>query len=109
MKQVLLYEKAYFKVEDVEAYDEVKENLQKVDINWEQYDLIDNNGNSETMSSNFNDLAKVSEMMILVISVASFVILVLVFLFWLKKSSAGSRHFLISRCSEIQNYRADLE
>ena len=36
------------------------------------------------MSSNFNDLAKVSEMMILVISVASFVILVLVFLFWLK-------------------------
>lgn len=38
----------------------------------------------ETMSSNFNDLAKVSEMMILVISVASFVILVLVFLFWLK-------------------------
>ena len=68
----------------MEAYDEVKENLQKVDINWEQYDLIDNNGNSETMSSNFNDLAKVSEMMILVISVASFVILVLVFLFWLK-------------------------
>ena len=62
----------------------IKENLQKVDINWEQYDLIDNNGNSETMSSNFNDLAKVSEMMILVISVASFVILVLVFLFWLK-------------------------
>ena len=46
--------------------------------------MIDNNGNSETMSSNFNDLAKVSEMMILVISVASFVILVLVFLFWLK-------------------------
>ena len=79
-----LYERAYFKVEDVEAYDEVKENLQKVDIDWEQYDLIDNNGNSETMSSNFNDLAKVSEMMIVVISVASFVILVLVFLFWLK-------------------------
>lgn len=79
-----LYERAYFKVEDVGAYDEVKQNLQKADINWEQYDLIDNNGNSETMSSNFNDLAKVSEMMILVISVASFVILVFVFLFWLK-------------------------
>ena len=82
-----LYERAYFKVKDVEAYDEVKQNLQNTDINWEQYDLIDNNGNSETMSSNFNDLAKVSEMMILVISVASFVILVLVFLFWLKNLS----------------------
>lgn len=79
-----LYERAYFKVEDVEAYDEVKQNLQKADINWEQYDLIDNNGNSETMSSNFNDLAKVSEMMILVISIASFSILTFVFLFWLK-------------------------
>ena len=98
-----LYERAYFKVEDVEAYDEVKENLQKVDINWEQYDLIDNNGNSETMSSNFNDLAKVSEMMILVISVASFVILVLVFLFWRKiecRKSAFS-YLSVFRNSEL--------
>lgn len=79
-----LFERAYFKVEDVDAYEEVKERLQSVDINREQYDLIDNNGNSQTMSSNFNNLEKVSEMMILVISIASFVILVLVFLFWLK-------------------------
>lgn len=79
-----LFERAYFKVEDVDTYDEVKERLKKADINWEQYDLIDNNGNSETMSSNFNDLAKVSEMMILVISIASFLILVFIFLFWLK-------------------------
>ena len=78
----------------------VKENLQKVDINWEQYDLIDNNGNSETMSSNFNDLAKVSEMMILVISVASFVILVLVFLFWLK---IGCRKLVFSYLSVFRN------
>ena len=88
-------------MDDVEAYDEVKQNLQKADINWEQYDLIDNNGNSETMSSNFNDLAKVSEMMILVISIASFVILVLVFLFWLKNRVQEVGIFLISRCSEI--------
>ena len=79
-----LYERAYFKVEDVDTYDEVKESLQNTDINWEQYDLIDNNGNSETMSSNFNDLAKVSEILMLVISIAGFIVLVLVFLFWLK-------------------------
>ena len=79
-----LFQRAYFKVENVDTYDEVKEKLKEADIVWEQYDLIDNNGNSETMSSNFNDLAKVSEMMILVITVASFIILILVFLFWLK-------------------------
>ena len=64
--------------------DKVKEEIKNVDIQWGQYDLIDNNGNSETMSSNFNDLGKISNVMILVISIASLFILVLIFLFWLK-------------------------
>lgn len=53
-----LFQRAYFKVGDINDYDKVKEEIKKVDIQWEQYDLIDNNGNSETMSSNFNDLGK---------------------------------------------------
>ena len=36
------------------------------------------------MSSNFNNLEQISETMIVIISVASFIILILVFLFWLK-------------------------
>lgn len=79
-----LFQRAYFKVEDVEDYETVKDRIKEVDINWEQYDLIDNNGNSETMSSNFNNLEQISETMIMIISVASFIILILVFLFWLK-------------------------
>lgn len=79
-----LFERAYFKVENVDEYNEVRSSLQNMDINWEMYDLIDNNGNSKTMSSNFNDLAKISEIMIMLISIASFIILVLVFLFWIK-------------------------
>ena len=79
-----LFQRAYFKVGDVNDYDKVKEEIKNVDIQWEQYDLIDNNGNSETMSSNFNDLGKISNVMILVISIASLFILVLIFLFWLK-------------------------
>ena len=63
--------------------------------------MIDNNGNSETMSSNFNDLAKVSEMMILVISVASFCYPCFSISVLAEKSGAGSWYFLISRCSEI--------
>ena len=79
-----MFQRAYFKVGDVNDYDKVKEEIKNVDIQWEQYDLIDNNGNSETMSSNFNDLGKISNVMILVISIASLFILVLIFLFWLK-------------------------
>lgn len=79
-----LYEKAYFKVEDVDAYDTVKENIKRVDIDWERYDLIDNNGNYETMSTNFNDLERISEVLIWIVALASFIILFLIFVFWLK-------------------------
>lgn len=79
-----LIQTAYFKVQNVDEYDEVKDKVKNTDINWEQYDLIDNNGNSETMSSNFKDLASISEIMMLVVAVASFIVLILVFLFWLK-------------------------
>lgn len=48
-----LYEKAYFKVADVNQYDEIKTEIQEVDIGWERYDLTDNNGNIDKMSKNF--------------------------------------------------------
>ena len=53
-----LYEKAYFKAANVDDYDAVKEAIKKTDIHWQWYDLIDNNGNLDTMASNFNDLEK---------------------------------------------------
>ena len=79
-----LYERAYFKVGNVNNYGTVNDALKNVDIDWQQYDLIDNNGNSETMASNFNELAKVSRMMFLLIAATSMGILALVFLFWIK-------------------------
>lgn len=79
-----LYEKAYFTVADVDAYTTVKETVMETDINWQRYDLIDNNGNLETMSSNFNDLETMSEMLMYVVAGVSFVILSLVFVFWLR-------------------------
>ena len=48
-----LYEKAYFKVADVDDYDAVKDAIRKTDMEWEWYDLIDNNGNLDTMASEF--------------------------------------------------------
>ncbi len=79
-----LYEKAYFKVRNVNQYDSVKEAIKKVDIDWERYDLIDNNGNLETMSSNFNDLENISQMLLVIVIGAGSVILNLVFVFWIK-------------------------
>lgn len=79
-----LYMKAYFKVENVTAYEDVKEQIKQIDINWEQYDFIDNNGNYDTMSSNFNELEHISNILLLVAAAASFIILFLVFVFWQK-------------------------
>ena len=79
-----LFEKAYFTVENVDQYDAVKKAVKKVKIGWERYDLIDNKGNLETMSSNFRDLQKISQIMIGVVAGSSFVILFFVFLFWMK-------------------------
>lgn len=79
-----LYEKAYFKVQNVDQYDSVKEAIKKADIDWERYDLIDNNGNLETMSSNFNDLENISRLLIMIVIGTGSVILSLVFVFWMK-------------------------
>ena len=78
------YEHAYFQVGDVDEYEDVKNGLYDIAINWERYDLIDKNGNMETMSQNFNDLADISTMLIIVTFIAGFVILFLIFMFWTK-------------------------
>ena len=55
-----------------------------MDINWEKYDFIDNKGAYDTMSSNFNNLEHISNVLLCVVAAASFVILFLVFVFWQK-------------------------
>ncbi len=79
-----LYERAYFKLADVNKYEAVKEAVKHTDIAWEKYDLIDNNGNIDIMSANFNELEKYSKVLTWVISGAGLVILILIFLFWMK-------------------------
>lgn len=79
-----LYEQAYFKAADVDDYDAVKEAIRKTDINWQWYDLIDRNGNLDTMASNFNDLEKISNTLLLVFAGSGFVILLLIFIFWIR-------------------------
>ena len=79
-----LYEKAYFKIADVNEYEAVKIRVMETDIAWERYDLIDNNGNMNTLSANFNEMEKYSKILVWVISGASLIILFLIFQFWMK-------------------------
>ena len=46
--------------------------------------MIDNNGNLDTMAANFNDLENISNTLLLIVTGASFVILFLIFIFWIK-------------------------
>ena len=79
-----LYEKAYFKIADVNDYESVKKSVMEADIAWERYDLIDNNGNMNTLSTNFNEMEKYSRALVWVISGAGLIILFLIFQFWMK-------------------------
>lgn len=79
-----LFERAYFKVGNVDEYDSVKKRITALKLDWESYDLIDNNGNLNTMAGNFNDLENISEIMLLIVAGGSFIILLLVFLFWMR-------------------------
>ncbi len=79
-----LYQYATFWVEDVDSYEEIKERMKEVDIGWERYDFLDNTGMSDTIADNFEDLRKVSDMMLIFIIGSSILILLFVFLFWMK-------------------------
>ena len=57
----------------------MKEKIEKVDIDWKRYDLIDSNGNIQSMAENFNNMKQLSEMLLIVVSAASFIILSLIF------------------------------
>ncbi|HIT89638.1 MAG TPA: ABC transporter permease [Candidatus Merdenecus merdavium] len=79
-----LFQYAIFKVSDVDLYDQIKEDILNVDIEWSRYDLIDNNGNIETMAQNFNSMEKISDILLILISAVSFAILILIFIFWMR-------------------------
>ena len=92
-----LYEKAYFKVADVNEYDAVREAIAAADIDWQRYDLIDNNGSLETMAANFHDLEKINNTLLLVVAGAGFMIL-FSFLF----SGSGAGRMKLGYCCRLE-------
>lgn len=79
-----LYQTATFWVEDVDDYEAVRQAIGKAEIDWEQYDLLDNSGMSDTMAENFSGLKSMSVMLLCLVLLSSVFILLFVFLFWIK-------------------------
>lgn len=79
-----LYERAIFSVADVDNYDSVKAALLQTDIDWSRYDLIDNNGNLETLAANFGSLAQTSDGMIVACCGCGLALLLFVLAFWVR-------------------------
>lgn len=79
-----LYAQAVFEVADVDDYDTVKAALKQVPIDWSRYDLIDNNGNLETMAANFGSLSEISDGLLLVTAGAGLGLLLAILAFWMR-------------------------
>lgn len=75
-----LFQTAYFQAEDVNQYDALKADILSLPIDWEQYDLIDRNGNLDVLSANFNQLKSASNFLVLTAVIGGFLILFLIFL-----------------------------
>ena len=79
-----LYLYATFQIEDLNKYDEILEKVKQLNIVWERYDIIDSNGVSETLASNFKDVSNITDIMLKTIFICSFAILFLMFIFWVR-------------------------
>lgn len=79
-----LYQYATFWVENVDNYEEIKDRMKEAEIGWERYDFLDNTGMSDTLAENFKDLSKISDMTLIFVIASSALILMFVFLFWMK-------------------------
>lgn len=82
-----LYQYGIYKVKDVDRYSDIRVNMLETDVEWERYDLIDNDGKIKSMAQNFSDMRITSGMLLIMVSVASFMILMLIFLFWIRNRS----------------------
>lgn len=81
------YKYATFQVEDVNSYDETKDKIESLDIKWERYDFIDNNGVSQEMAKDFTSLDSLSTVLLVIVLVSGVLILTFIFTFWLRNRS----------------------
>lgn len=80
-----LYQYATFFTEVGQDYNQVKTNIEKININWKRYDLIDDSGFVERLSENFGNISQIGNILFAICMVAGIIIVFLNFLFWVKQ------------------------
>jgi putative ABC transport system permease protein len=78
------YEIATFHVENVNQFDEVRARLEAVEINWDRYELLDNQDTVAELTPAFEQLQQTGSLLLSVVLVSSFGILFLVFVFLIR-------------------------
>lgn len=79
-----LYAYAAFQIDDPDNYDAIMESVKALDITWERYDIINSSGISDQLASSFTNIEQVSRTLLLIVAVSGFLIMLLIFIFWIK-------------------------
>jgi len=79
-----LYAAATFQIDHGFGYEDVKEQILNLDIDWERYDLVDSNEMFSRLSLGFEGLERLSNFMFGVAMVAGFAMLWLIFILWVR-------------------------
>lgn len=80
-----LYQYATFYTKSGHDYNQVKENIKKININWKRYDLIDDSGAVEQLSENFGNISEIGNILFVICTGSGVIIVFLNFLFWVKQ------------------------
>ena len=85
---------ATFYVDDMDLYDQVREQILALDLDWERYNLIDANDLIASMGAGFQGLEQAGNLMFGIIIAVSFAMLLLVFALWTRNRTREAAIFL---------------
>lgn len=79
-----LYAYATFQIDDPDNYDSIMDEALALNITWARYDIINSSGISDQLASSFTNIEQISKTLLVVVAVSGFLILLLIFIFWIK-------------------------
>jgi putative ABC transport system permease protein len=81
------YYKAYFHVQNVDEFENIRERLLLADINWSRYELINRNQTIEELGASFAQIRDIGQIMLIITIASGFLILSLAFTLFMKTRS----------------------
>ncbi len=79
-----LYVYATFQIDNPDNYDTIMDAVLALNVIWARYDIINSSGISDQLASSFTDIEQMSKTLLFVAAVSGFLIMLLIFIFWIK-------------------------